>query len=107
MLCPGSKFGVSVGGCVQMLICIWCAPVSLFARMQVSLLSRTEWTAIRGVMGRPRRLSARFLQEERKKLKRYRDDIRLVQQGKVCASVCVCVRGVRVATAPPKWVVMA
>jgi hypothetical protein len=49
----------------------------------VAMLSRTEWTAIRGVMGRPRRLSARFLQEERKKLKRYRDDIRLVQQGKV------------------------
>jgi hypothetical protein len=33
-------------------------------------------------MGRPRRLSSSFLMQERKKLNRYRADIRLVQQGK-------------------------
>ena len=37
---------------------------------------------IRSTMGRPRRLSATFLLQERRKLSRYRSDIRLVQQGK-------------------------
>jgi len=55
---------------------------------QVNKLCRAEWAAIRTVMGRPRRLSATFLAEERGKLERYRHDVRLVQQGRV--------RGVRV-----------
>lgn len=49
---------------------------------QVTALSRTEWGAVRAVMGRPRRLSSNFLLEERRKLARYRADVRLVQQGK-------------------------
>lgn len=45
-------------------------------------LTRGEWSAVRSAMGRPRRLSLAFLDEERDKLERYRRDVRLVQQGK-------------------------
>lgn len=51
--------------------------------VQVGKLCRAEWAAIRTVMGRPRRLSSTFLREERGKLERYRQDVRLVQQGRV------------------------
>ncbi|RHY59294.1 hypothetical protein DYB34_005510, partial [Aphanomyces astaci] len=37
---------------------------------------RTEWSAIRGSMGHPRRFSATFLKEERQKLLRYRNVVR-------------------------------
>ena len=70
-----------------------CMPCHLLARRalpraplrmtwQVTRLTRAEWTVVRAVMGRPRRLSTSFLGQERKKLSRYRADIRLVQQGK-------------------------
>jgi hypothetical protein len=47
----------------------------------VSKMSRVEWGEVRGAMGRPRRLSAAFLREERKKLSMYRRDVRMIQQG--------------------------
>lgn len=56
--------------------------------VQVKKLCRPEWAAIRRLMGRPRRLSPHFLLQEREKLYRYREDIRLVQQGRVRGTVC-------------------
>ncbi|ETV70638.1 hypothetical protein, variant 1 [Aphanomyces astaci] len=41
---------------------------------------RTEWSAIRGSMGHPRRFSATFLKEERQKLLRYRNVVRYAQR---------------------------
>ncbi|RHY23923.1 hypothetical protein DYB32_009027 [Aphanomyces invadans] len=41
---------------------------------------RTEWSAIRGSMGHPRRFSATFLNEERQKLLRYRNVVRYAQR---------------------------
>lgn len=42
-------------------------------------LTRTEWSALRARLGKPRVLSARFLEQERAKLERYRIDVRRVQ----------------------------
>ncbi|EFJ16240.1 hypothetical protein SELMODRAFT_421903 [Selaginella moellendorffii] len=42
----------------------------------VSKLTRTEWTVIRSSLGKPRRLSQKFLQVEREKLEAYRDTVR-------------------------------
>lgn len=42
----------------------------------VPRLTRAEWGVIRGSLGKPRRLSKRFLQEEREKLGMYRDSVR-------------------------------
>lgn len=41
---------------------------------------RTEWSAFRSALGRPRRLSSEFLREERHKLESYRRIIRDVQR---------------------------
>jgi len=48
---------------------------------QITKLTRQEWSHIRSVMGRPRRLSRAFLKEEREKLNRYRTVMRKVQNG--------------------------
>ncbi|KAL1198036.1 Protein ALWAYS EARLY 1 [Cardamine amara subsp. amara] len=42
----------------------------------VPRLSRTEWSVIKSSLGRPRRFSARFLDEERDKLQQYRESVR-------------------------------
>ncbi|MCO5597679.1 hypothetical protein L7F22_051760 [Adiantum nelumboides] len=42
----------------------------------VPRLTRAEWGVIRGSLGKPRRLSKRFLKEERDKLEAYRDSVR-------------------------------
>ncbi|MCO5608511.1 hypothetical protein L7F22_062722 [Adiantum nelumboides] len=42
----------------------------------VPRLTRAEWGVIRGSLGKPRRLSKRFLKEERDKLESYRDSVR-------------------------------
>lgn len=42
----------------------------------VPRLTRIEWGVIRGSLGKPRRLSKRFLQEEREKLETYRESVR-------------------------------
>ncbi|KAL9233297.1 hypothetical protein vseg_008316 [Gypsophila vaccaria] len=39
-------------------------------------LTRVEWGVIRSSLGKPRRFSERFLQEERDKLKQYRESVR-------------------------------
>lgn len=51
-----------------------CPPTSLCA------VIRTEWSAFRSALGRPRRLSPAFLNEERIKLEDYRRIIRDVQR---------------------------
>lgn len=42
----------------------------------VPRLTRVEWGVIRSSLGKPRRLSKRFLQEEREKLEQYRESVR-------------------------------
>ncbi|KAL2609387.1 hypothetical protein R1flu_027960 [Riccia fluitans] len=42
----------------------------------VPRLTRVEWGVIRSSLGKPRRLSRRFLQEEREKLEAYRESVR-------------------------------
>lgn len=46
-------------------------------------LSRREWSALRGSLGRPRRLSLAFLRQERAKLESYRETVR-VKYEEVC-----------------------
>ena len=48
----------------------------------ISNLTRTEWSYIRGRLGRPRRLSALYLQEERTKLHQYRAEVRAQHAGR-------------------------
>ena len=43
-------------------------------------LTRIEWSFVRGLIGRPRRLSAAFLQSERTKLANYRHEVRTLRQ---------------------------
>eukprot|EP01018_Ginkgo_biloba_P039236 Gb_24703 [translate_table: standard] len=43
---------------------------------RVPRLTRVEWGVIRSSLGKPRRLSKRFLQEEREKLAEYRETVR-------------------------------
>jgi hypothetical protein len=45
----------------------------------VTKLTRLEWSAVKGRLGRPRVLSKTFLEQERGKLERYRIDMRRVQ----------------------------
>jgi len=47
----------------------------------IKQITRTEWSYVRSIIGKPRRMSAAFFREERKKLERYRDDVRCIQQG--------------------------
>jgi hypothetical protein len=49
----------------------------------VCRLKRAEWTAVRAAMGRPRRLSANYLREERKRLARHRENLRRMHLGKL------------------------
>ena len=44
-------------------------------------MTRVEWAIVRSAMGRPRRLSACFLREERQRLERHRRDVRMIQEG--------------------------
>lgn len=53
----------------------------------VDKLSRTEWAYIRGRLGKPRRLSQRYLEEERRKLQDYRQEVRNQHAGRP-ASTC-------------------
>jgi len=45
---------------------------------RVPRLTRAEWGVIRSSLGKPRRLSQRFLQEEREKLEQYRESVRAI-----------------------------
>lgn len=54
--------------------------VTTYTPTQTARLTKTQWASVRAFIGRPRRLSARFLASERAKLDRYRDTVRAVQQ---------------------------
>ncbi len=47
----------------------------------VRTLTRTEWSAVRACLGRPRRLSVAFLQQEWRRLEAYRQTVRNIQNG--------------------------
>lgn len=54
-----------------------------FPQLKTKHLRRVEWCKIRRLMGKPRRCSAAFLQEERDTLEQRRNKIRLLQQRKL------------------------
>lgn len=54
-----------------------------FPALKARKLTRTEWTKIRRLMGKPRRCSQAFFDEEREELARRRAKIRQIQQRKV------------------------
>ncbi|CAL8081307.1 unnamed protein product [Orchesella dallaii] len=54
-----------------------------FPTLKARKLTRTEWTKIRRLMGKPRRCSQAFFDEEREELSRRRMKIRQIQQRKV------------------------
>ncbi|XP_014219580.1 protein lin-9 homolog isoform X2 [Copidosoma floridanum] len=54
-----------------------------FPQLKTHKLTRVEWCKIRRMMGKPRRCSQAFFEEERKELERKRQKIRLLQQRKV------------------------
>lgn len=66
----------------------------------VPRLTRAEWGVIRSSLGKPRRLSQRFLQEEREKLEQYRESVRDIHN-KIRVGDC---DSVPVDFAPPSYV---
>ncbi|XP_031452541.1 protein lin-9 homolog isoform X1 [Phasianus colchicus] len=54
-----------------------------FPNLKTRKLTRVEWGKIRRLMGKPRRCSSAFFEEERSALKQKRQKIRLLQQRKV------------------------
>jgi DIRP len=58
----------------------------------VTKLTRAEWSHVRAMLGKPRRLSRNFLHEERRKLEHFRTEIRAVQQGRKIATDVVPVQ---------------
>lgn len=53
-----------------------------FPQLKTKQLTRTEWSKIRKLMGKPRRSSPAFFEEERRELERRRQKIRLLQSRK-------------------------
>lgn len=53
-----------------------------FPQLQSRKLTRVEWCKIRRMMGKPRRCSQSFFEEERRELERKRQKIRMLQQRK-------------------------
>ncbi|XP_043287248.1 protein lin-9 homolog isoform X2 [Venturia canescens] len=53
-----------------------------FPQLQTRKLTRVEWCKIRRMMGKPRRCSQSFFEEERRELERKRQKIRMLQQRK-------------------------
>jgi len=47
------------------------------------VMTLKSWRTVRCAMGRPRRFSQRFINEERRRLKKYREAVKVLQQGKV------------------------
>ena len=50
------------------------------------LFTKYEFQLIRNIIGRPRRFSCAFLSQERKKLAKYREAVKVIQQGKILPS---------------------
>lgn len=53
-----------------------------FPQLKTNMLTRAEWSRIRQLMGKPRRCSQAFFDEERRELERRRQKIRLLQSRK-------------------------
>lgn len=53
-----------------------------FPQLKTNQMTRTEWSKIRKLMGKPRRSSQAFFDEERRELERRRQKIRLLQSRK-------------------------
>lgn len=53
-----------------------------FPQLKARKLTRVEWCKVRRMMGKPRRCSQAFFEEERKELERKRQKIRMLQQRK-------------------------
>lgn len=53
-----------------------------FPQLKTNQLTRTEWSKVRRLMGKPRRCSQSFFDEERRELERRRQKIRLLQSRK-------------------------
>ncbi|XP_014232313.1 protein lin-9 homolog isoform X2 [Trichogramma pretiosum] len=58
-----------------------------FPQLKTHKLTRTEWGQVRRMMGKPRRCSQAFFEEERKELDKKRQKIRLIQQRKTADSM--------------------
>ena len=54
-----------------------------FPQLKTRRLSRVEWCKVRRLMGKPRRCSEAFFNEERAELSRKRKKIRYLQQRKI------------------------
>lgn len=54
-----------------------------FPLLKARKLTRVEWCKIRRIMGKPRRCSQAFFDEEREELGRRRQKIRMIQQRKI------------------------
>nr|CAG4646912.1 EOG090X03EV [Megafenestra aurita] len=61
-----------------------------FPSLKLRQLTRSQWCTIRRLMGRPRRCSQAFFNEERGELAKKRQKIRLVQQRKVSDMGSLC-----------------
>ncbi|XP_046448791.1 protein lin-9 homolog isoform X1 [Daphnia pulex] len=61
-----------------------------FPSLKLRQLTRSQWCTIRRLMGRPRRCSQAFFNEERGELAKKRQKIRLVQQRKVSDMASLC-----------------
>lgn len=61
-----------------------------FPRLKTRLLTRIEWNKIRRTLGKPRRCSSKFFEEERIELERKRQKIRLLQSRKTGDASFVC-----------------
>nr|CAG4636038.1 EOG090X03EV [Eubosmina coregoni] len=61
-----------------------------FPSLKLRQLSRSQWCTIRRLMGRPRRCSQAFFNEERGELAKKRQKIRMVQQRKVIDMASLC-----------------
>ncbi|XP_043477708.1 protein lin-9 homolog isoform X1 [Leptopilina heterotoma] len=59
-----------------------------FPQLKTRKLTRVEWCKIRRMMGKPRRCSQSFFEEERRELERKRQKIRMLQQRK-CTDIHV------------------
>jgi hypothetical protein len=60
--------------------------LKVILKANVEELSLREWRSIRALLGKPRRFGAAFVQGERQRLLKYREAIKVLQQGKVLPS---------------------
>ncbi|CAH0391753.1 unnamed protein product [Bemisia tabaci] len=59
-----------------------------FPELKTTKLSRPQWRMMRRMMGKPRRCSQTFFDEERREIERRRNNIRSLQQRKACDISC-------------------